>query len=132
MADRARSIVVGISPSRASARALRCAHGLSLALDLELRVVRVVGGERRLPTQGRVQEWCFARTGIALPASHVSVAVGDPAAELCGAAQRLAAEVIVLGSRTAPNDAGIGPLARTVIDKASCHVVVCGPAAPRS
>lgn len=142
-------LLVGVSLDAASALALRRAHALSRILELELRVVHVIGatvgedGRRqergnvrdlasrrtrlRLAKRG-VQEWAQFATGITLPSSSIHVRVGIPADELCGAARRFHVALLVLGGAAVAGAKAPGTLTRTVLSRAACPVLVCGAA----
>jgi nucleotide-binding universal stress UspA family protein len=142
------TIVVGVSGSPASARALRWAADAAVRLDAQLKVVLIWSIEQRAfyapaispDDYSRRQERAVcgltatvrAELGpIALDSVTTEVAQGMPERALVE--QSAGADLLVLGSASATVTArSIGSVIRACLSHAHCPVVVVGPEGARS
>lgn len=137
-------ILAAVSLDRGSALALRRAHDLSRALELELCVVHVVTTPpspaasravldfpsrlaRTRMAKVAVQEWSLFELGIALPSRCIHIRFGLPEDQLTRVSRQLRAGLLVVGGRVAPHSPSPGQLTRRIISRAKCPVFVAGP-----
>lgn len=144
-AGRAGRLVIGVGLDGPSAVALRRGLALAEALSLDPWIVHVLepetarrdgGGQTRDAVDAQrarlarraVQEWSLFEVGVALPRSSIHVRVGDPADELTRFARLRRVDLLLVGGRTDAAAATPGELTRTLVSRATCPVLVCGPA----
>lgn len=120
-----RTILVGTDLTPASDKAIDTARRLAEASGAKLRVVHV-----RAPGAAPPDEDDLARRAGFTPGKrHVDILTGDPAAEISALANRIGADLVVLGHHRDPSrppgDAPVGSTACAVITKsdAPCLVV---------
>ena len=133
-----KTIVVGVTDSPTAEEAARQAAELARELGARLHLVSTLSDRRVTTVSGVGQSWTFtnhdaARThldgllgslgaGVELT---TAVLEGDPAKVLCAEAERLEADLIVVGSvRTQGVGRVLGSVAGDVLRRAPCAVLV--------
>ncbi|MGI9611494.1 MAG: universal stress protein [Acidimicrobiales bacterium] len=133
-----RTIVVGVTDAPTADEAAKQAVALARDLGAALHLVSAVSKRRTTTVGGGSESWTFtsydnARTHVdALmatlgPGVELTTAVvdGDPAEALCSEAERLQADMIVVGSvRTQGVGRVLGSVANDVLRQAPCAVLV--------
>lgn len=132
-------IVVGATSTPTSEDAASQAAGLAKALGARLHVVSVVTQRATTQVHGGGESWVYtSRDEAQQRMSTLRVALGDgfelttglvegsdPAKALCSEAERLGADLIVVGSvRTQGVGRVLGSVATDVIRRAPCSVLV--------
>jgi nucleotide-binding universal stress UspA family protein len=141
---RQQNIVVGVSGSRASLRALRWAAAEAIRREARLEIVLAWRPEQPAyyavqvgrADHGQQEQVADRKLGAILRGAVDAVLPASLAADVVeGPAERVLAErssgavMLVLGSTSAPTPAGrsIGPVIRGCLSRAACPVVVIGP-----
>jgi nucleotide-binding universal stress UspA family protein len=136
-------VVVGVSGSTASVKAVRWAARMAGALDGQLRVVLAWRPERVAmyapggqPSVDEERSRAIKRLDATMGAVFDPAPPGDVVTEIVtGAAERVlidrsaGADLLVIGSALSPGAPGhlVGPVVRACIGRARCPVVVIGP-----
>lgn len=133
-----RTIVVGVTDAPTADEAARQAAALARDLGAQLHLVSAVSDRRMTTVSGGGQSWTFTTYDSAK--SHMAnlrgllgdgfefttaVVEGDPAQALCSEAERLEADLIVVGSvRTQGIGRVLGSIASDVLRRTPCAVLV--------
>lgn len=133
-----KTIVVGVTDAPTADEAAKQAAAMARDLGAKLHLVSAVSDRRTTTVGGGSESWTFtsydnarshvdALTDVLGPGVEFSTAVvdGDPADALCAEAERLQADMIVVGSvRTQGIGRVLGSVANDVLRQAPCAVLV--------
>ena len=129
-------IVVGADRSDSARRAIESAAQLAADLDAPLHVVMCVSGtsesvtidgeRRQVDTVQSAKDYLAAlELGASPPGITTHVSYQDPATEICAEAERLGAQIVVVGNRRVQGISRVlGSVAADVMRSAPCDVLI--------
>lgn len=122
-----RHVLVALDPSAPDTAALQ--QGAAVAAECGLPLTLVMVAEGAAPHAARALDQALAELRVVLPTASAQLLHGKPHAEIVAAAQRLGADLIVVGRRGEGGfaRAWIGGAAQKVIGLATCPVLVAVP-----